>query len=257
LGRPAHPAQNRPDARWVVNKPAFGYSVRVPRIIPREHQAPFRTLATLTNERFQALAAAISVTSPKHPSFEEHVAKELIQRDAISVTEEDTYVALMDMLITVYYSWVQEQHKITIDEFIEDVVSSDVADADATTPFEFDPELIGSRFRELMCLENLAIAGKTSILARFGARVFRDVYAVTDIRPIFGADRNVSPTFAALTHSFRFRVWDGEQQQFSEIFILLDDEDLAQLERAVEAAKQKSEMLRSKIDHKLTFVENS
>ena len=76
-------------------------------------------------------------------------------------------------------------------------------------------------------------------------RVFQSTRIVTDLRPVFGLDSGLDVKGLMVVHTLKIEYFADEGTR--ETYISMDDDDMAQLRRALDRAKEKAEVLRALI----------
>jgi hypothetical protein len=115
-------------------------------------------------------------------------------------------------------------------EWIADAIRQDLGDAAGKAPLELllrNPKMRLFAKRKDVCYSHERVASNF--------RIF------TEMRPIFDEDASQPIEAAVITHSLR--ILYVQDSQFKEFFVTLDADDLANLQRQVERASQKSENL--------------
>jgi hypothetical protein len=86
---------------------------------------------------------------------------------------------------------------------------------------------------------SITIVAKAIDLARAGNLAFSDVRIISDIRPVFGVELGATPPAAVVLHNLTIQHLGDE----GDYFVLLSKEDLKRLQKVIERALRKDEML--------------
>jgi hypothetical protein len=99
------------------------------------------------------------------------------------------------------------------------------------------------RLHVLLQLESIRLRSKVLELSFESSQVFHSTRILTDLRPVFALDSGLEVKGLMVLHTLKIEYFTGEGTK--ETYILMDDDDVAQLSQALERAKKKAEVLRS------------
>lgn len=151
---------------------------------------------------------------------------------------KDELVKILDLLYSLYH--VRELSELNKNSFLRELAESVSENA---VPKITDEELpaVRQRLKDLLSLKPLESISKAVALQRQEERVYCDAKIISDIRPVFGDDPKVRPVAATITHSLKITYHENDAHR--EFYIVLDEVDLADLERVIKRAKAKSDTL--------------
>lgn len=140
-------------------------------------------------------------------------------------------------------SEIEESVQEVIAEIIEAMQSSRYAElrVDAVKQRH-----LGEMLTKLLSVSPVELSVKRQMLVHDFERVYHGARILTDVRPIFDADATKPPRAAAIVHSLRISYHEGSD--LKSIYITIDADDLAELEKVVERAKVKAGSLRDLVD---------
>jgi hypothetical protein len=90
-------------------------------------------------------------------------------------------------------------------------------------------------------VEKLARFSKAKQLAHDSQSTFSEARIITDVRPIFASDHVGPPIGAIVIHTLKIDYWQESSQK--ELYLLVDDEDIETLKKALDHATEKSKAL--------------
>jgi len=203
--------------------------------IPEVFRPALGSLASLPDEAAQELLSAIKRTAPVvNP-------KNMASRLAPGI-ESIPGRELADIMgALVALSSVRIVNRIAVHQFADDVSESLTAIKSFAS---VDLNALKVRLRSFLETEQIILAAKAATLQREFPNVFIGARVVSDIRPVF-ADGPESAQGAVVVHTLKVAHVQGNESR--EFFVVLDDEDLATLQKAISRAEAKSKTLKSLI----------
>jgi hypothetical protein len=208
--------------------------------IPRGYESQFKTFTRIllndesAQELLRALGEEISVTdTPQLPS---RVAEKVGTISPSDVEE------VMQILISLYL--LRSRHDSPIPEFAEDISRAmDESEVEEVRLSGEERNRFKSRLIELLDLESLGVGAKAIDLQYENERTFSNARIVTDVRPIFGANLEDTPTGAVIVHMLKINYREGDR--YKDFFVALDAEDIGTLSGLLDRANSKAENLKS------------
>jgi hypothetical protein len=197
--------------------------------------AVMRALPSAALEKFiSALKDAPPISSPREMA--EHISK-LVPSLAV-----EQLTTVLNTLYTLYH--IRELSGVESEMFLNDLMRA-IKDSPEMRDVAKGKDL--SRLRtlleRLLGIEALSVVSKAARLLRDGERLYCGAKVLSDIRPVFGSDPAIKPLGAVLTHTLKVGYHEGSDHR--EFHVVLDSNDLASLEEAVQRARAKDATLRS------------
>lgn len=211
----------------------------MPRLkVPPDDQQGLIKLQALSDATASGLLAALRGAASKS-NIDEVRASDLPDIGGLPKNDADRIVETVTALYHARAYFDAEK-----DDFISDVFES----MKLTAPVGFQSseeslQKFRNRLVEFLSIEELTIAAKSSVLRNEQERAFRSCRILTDARPIFGDEVNISPKAAVIMHNLKVAYYHAGKE--GEAFFALDEEDLKKLKKAIERAESKAASLRT------------
>ncbi len=103
----------------------------------------------------------------------------------------------------------------------------------------------------------MRLLGKAASIGYQHERLFVDAQVLTDLRPVFEDDisDDHGPLGAVLSHLLRLHII-GQTGTHEDVYVALDDGDIATLREALDRAERKSALLRGRLQNlSLTMID--
>lgn len=201
--------------------------------IPEQFQAGLAKLRELNEDTASSLLAAIE--SLAQESGKDSLSSQ--QLPPIKHLSQEDAQTILDGLTFLYR--VRASSDATVAEFVSD--ASEAMRYGAVPRYKV-PEGAITNFRDrinkFLSLESLNTLSKAIILRSEHEHTLCSARILTDIRPVFGPDPNAAPQTAVIFHMLKLAF--HEASSIKEIYLALDESDLAELENLVERAKKKA-----------------
>jgi hypothetical protein len=213
---------------WLTSTGSSGYaSSQVTLSIPEEHRSALRKLLDLPDAAATELIAALSSAKviPTPRAMAEQIGGNVPQ------IQSKDLVDILELLYALYH--VREFSEVRRARFLRDLLQTIRGEFD----IQKDPAQLRSRFQKLLNIGALNTLSKAIRLQRDGERLYCSTKILSDIRPVFGADPSSRPVSAVLTHTLKIGYHEGGEHK--EIFFVLDEQDLEELQEIIERAKAK------------------
>ena len=130
----------------------------------------------------------------------------------------------------------REELGLSVEDFVRDVSTSSSVKATAK-----DQKQLQSVLPALLSIPALAITAKAFDVLTENPGNFHSARVVTDLRPVF-SDVASKPAFALIVHSLRIRV--GTAEETHDVYVALDEADIARLQEVLARAQAKATTLR-------------
>ena len=205
-------------------------------VIPEYHRAAISAVARAPQEVVDALVEALE------PSSEDQVPRQtLISRvvEVLGNNEDIDAVAVVDVLLTM--SSARVVHPRSAADF--------AADVSAASDLQLEPvdrKALRERLTRLLSLHNVVRTAKVVDLADEHQRIFHSARIITDVRPVFADDPTQPPDGVITFHMLKLEIFASGRVE--DIFVALDDSDLAELKFAVDRASDKTKTLGNYLD---------
>lgn len=203
--------------------------------IPEKFQKSFQRLATMKEGDFNRLKEALANTQPTFDieTFAERVAS---KDEGLSAAEISDLVGAVAPLMS---SAEQED----VEEFAE-WVSTTVQGNEKLDMGKDDAANLVHRLHDLFAFDDtLGTVAKARAIYFFQGNDFCGAKIVTDVRPIFRSDPNLDPVAAVLVHTLQIGYHRIKSQEHQDFTIMLDEDELDELQEAIERARAKAKTL--------------
>jgi len=219
--------------------------------IPKQIIAGFTIVATMPEETFNELISALNNVPLK---MLQHRVIDLSGLRLTTLSPEDTK-AMSDAFAPLYRSMAGGDIEPT--QYAKDIVAS-VSEESRDDADWVRSENQLSRFKErlirLLTIPSLQLIAKAHDVLLEHAQTFSSARIISDIRPVFGANVEESPTAAVIVHMLNLVYFQaGERREF---VVALDTKDIQGLLDICERAKKKTNKLQLVIaSANMTYIE--
>lgn len=206
--------------------------------IPSSYQPGISVLAGMPESSYVELLRALSQSPSGFSTDRELIA--WVSTEVKAVTPAD----LKRLIITLVslYRLRSRQQGLTATELARDVA---LAARDALGIQADENAILARRLESLLGLESLSTtAFKAKELQLESERTFCDARIITDLRPVFGDSLEAAPSMM-IVHTLKLGF---HEKQHKDIFVALDEADIAALQKTLQRAEEKSRKLRSVLD---------
>jgi hypothetical protein len=196
-----------------------------------EEQLGLAKLARLSDDDFASIRESIA-NVPRGMSrgrFESAVASSIFR-----IPKEDVQEIVSAMMYLASY----RTPEASLPEFVESIVSE--LQKHGVIPEQ--TRRLTHRLLDILRLDSVRLRTKSTELAFENSTVFQSGRVITDLRPVFGLNASLEVAGALVVHTLKIEYFTGEGPK--EIYISLDDDDIAVLIQLLHRAKQKSAVLR-------------
>lgn len=211
----------------------------MPLTIPKEYARGLAALSELSDEQISALAAAL--TNVPATVYHRKEITTFIRKELGDGCPKDIEV-LMRALLTLYQARAFAETP-PIDEFVEDL--AEAVTGSGLPEFTLEDgnrrRFVGN-MRRLLSVDPLVFLAKANALQRDHERIFHSAKILTDLRPVFHA-ANEQPRDMILEYTLKLVFHDGSRRH-QEIYLVLDQRDVASLRETIERAEQKAASLK-------------
>ena len=208
--------------------------------IPDTHKGGVTKLITLPEKSIHQIISAFEGVAPKF--FPEELSKEVISK--IDGVSSDDLLEIISAVLSL------SKHRVH-DDMPPEELAEQIVQAMLEGPVE-DVALIKRNqlgLKQLLLrffqIETLLISAKASGIMLSHENIFCTARIITDVRPVFGSDPNVSPTAAVMVHMLNLSY--HHEGQVKELYIAMDTVDIETLRAALDRADLKSQSLKSLI----------
>jgi hypothetical protein len=111
-----------------------------------------------------------------------------------------------------------------------------------------DAEAFKSRLTGFLNLNSLnVVTAKARELQVDVEKAFCEARILTDLRPVFGSDVSAGPMAMIVVHTLKISFHEGPKGEIKEVFIGIDNEDIAKLKETLDRAENKARSLTSRL----------
>lgn len=220
-------------------------SRRPPLPIPDRHRPSFVLLGGIPNSQFESVVDALATA---HASLDERMLVGALRESAGLDSDEALVVARAVVELSTF------RHTVGI--AIEDAAER-VADWLSLEPGHESRDRLIDRTTRLLECSSVRFLGKAVSIGFQHERLFVDAQILTDLRPVFEDDitDDHGPLGAVLSHVLRLHII-GQAGAHEDVYVALDDDDIAILRAALDRAGRKSALLRGRLrDLSLTMID--
>lgn len=197
--------------------------------IPKEYKNGFIALSQLDDETFDQLLRLINDASV---SFRlRNFASKIETSEKLSSKFIEDIIQSIGNLITVI-----ERNFIPIESAARDIRT-------VLKLKEIDEEKFCKRVQSLIGCNQLYVSSKAINLVTDYENIFYSAKIISDIRPVFGKDVNMTPRAGIIVHILNIHYGTGEDSEHKDIYLALDEEDISLLQNVLSRAKEKEESL--------------
>jgi hypothetical protein len=208
--------------------------------IPDRHRPGVDVLASLSSEQFSELLNALK-RAPSLSSSQELIA--WVTPEVKSVPAEDVK-SLVTTLTSLYALRVRAG--VSPQQLATDVFEALRNDNDVKAEQEQE---FASKLATLLTVETLSvIATKAQELRSEFEHTFCDARILTDLRPVFGGNVEDTPTAMIIVHTLKLGYHDTDSAEHKELFIAIDEEDIAKLAEHLIRATKKEKTLKARLE---------
>jgi hypothetical protein len=145
---------------------------------------------------------------------------------------------ITDLLYSLYH--VREFSELNRNDFLKELLES-VREIAKPAISEQEFPALRQRFKDFLSVKVLQSISKAIVLQRDQDRIYCEARIVSDIRPVFGEDVKQRPVAATITHTLNITYHEaGDHKEF---YVVLDQVDLEEMEKAIKRAMAKDETL--------------
>ncbi|MDQ3705212.1 MAG: hypothetical protein M3437_08335 [Chloroflexota bacterium] len=200
------------------------------RSVPSEYQAPLITLANMQEDAVQEIKDALTT---EHAAF---LDTDLIDflADTVKGTPRSDLEGLVNMGM-----WVFAGLSVLSVPLTE--LAHDLSQSKDLMLSEAERSVLESRLVSILQSGAMTATWKALDLLYEHDKTFYDARIITDVRPLFPDDVTQPPIAAVMTHTLRIHY--HHSRRHDELFIALDDDDLDQLQAAIDRARKKAKSL--------------
>lgn len=164
----------------------------------------------------------------------------------VNELEKPELVQVLDSLTSLYR--LRSSHGVSTQRLASDVTASVSSDSTVKIPGEAI-SVLEKRVAEALTMDALSVVRVKAKELQFEAeRTLCEARVITDVRPVFGSNAADPPTGFIIVHSLKLGYHDANSGQHKEIYVALDETDIAKLKDALKRAEEKSKTLKSKLE---------
>lgn len=218
---------------------------RPPLPISDRHRPSFVLLSRMPQEQFDNVAAAFEVP---------HSA--LDQQQLAASLEDSAGLDADDALAAVRAATELSTFRHTVG-MSADRTAQRVAEWLDLDPAHKSRERFVDRAVHILECSSVRLLGKAASIGYQHERLFVDAQVLTDLRPVFEDDisDDHGPLGAVLSHLLRLHII-GQTGTHEDVYVALDDGDIATLREALDRAERKSALLRGRLQNlSLTMID--
>lgn len=200
--------------------------------VPPQFVTSFKALRDMSPAEFDALADALAEATP------------VLRPESLAASIASTVSSLSEPALTELFSALTSLtglgrlQNATVEEIAERLAASE----DLETPKE-ERDRFAGRVAQTLDSRTVRILGKAVDLGTEHDKVFVGARVLTDVRPIFGEDAAQPPEGAVLSHTLKLE-FVHDEGTLGNAYVVLDNEDLQALRKALERAEAKAETMK-------------
>jgi hypothetical protein len=220
-----------------------GLSVATPMKIPDRYKPGIVVLASLDDAKFSEIFGALQ-SAPQAPRDHKELSAWIMPE--IKTIQVKELTRLLDTLASLYR--LRARYSVTPEKLAEDVYAASVDDAQFKEK-NTQAEVFKDRLAKFLSLDSLNLVfSKAKELQLEAEHILCEARILTDLRPVFGSNVADSPTAMIIVHTLKLGYHDSNTAQHKEMFIALDNDDIAKLKETLIRAEGKTGTLKSKLD---------
>jgi hypothetical protein len=205
--------------------------------IPESLRAAMAGIVSMGHEAFETLVDSLrNVTPSSTPASFISIVE---ARDAGSPSGIDL-AGLVSALFALYR--IRDENEVALPEFVDDL-----GDSMSSTPRRppVDLQVFKQRTAILLDIPSLAISAKAYSIYREQPKIFVSARIFSDIRPVFSQD---AESLRAATVLHQLKISYVEEDERHDLFLALDSDDLAILQKVITRAQAKAKVLAGLIE---------
>lgn len=203
--------------------------------IPDQHVGGLVAIRSLQGAAIDELLAALASVAPSVR------IKPIITAtsSATSIPQQTArqIVATLTSLIA-----VADYSEMSTDNLAEDVCRAMEESERTELRLGPDREIFRERLARLLNVNALYLAARAQALSNEYEHIFCSGRILTDARPVYGHDVSEAPTATLIFHTLRL-AYHGAENRLDEIYITMDNSDLAELKNLLDRAETKAKSL--------------
>lgn len=209
--------------------------------VPSKRREGLQCIAGLTDNAVKELFAAMATYPvrlyPTDSNVFQHISGQIK-----NIPEADVRL-ILDTLISMYPVMVSSNRPLNT--FVADVVTS-MRDHAPDEPAIDDSQLtrLQDSLEKLLKVPSISLAAKATNILFQNERSLMSSRILTDVRPVFDIDTN-DIGGGLVIHTLKLEYFADNDDAFKQFFVSLDSDDIDELIRNLERAKQKSEKLKN------------
>jgi hypothetical protein len=211
--------------------------------IPLFYRSAIAILHSLSDSEFDELMLALEKVEPGLVNRDVLASVAAAARDIKQEDVERIFQSVMALHMA------RSASETPVEQFCEEIADElHQAGPERLKLNEVERERFVRRLRKIFSFDSLAVAAKSRDLQTDHDHVYLNSRVVTDIRAVFRAAPDESPVGMVLVHMLRLGYLDrGKDGERANIYMALDDADLANLKKVLERAELKAKTLRAKL----------
>lgn len=208
--------------------------------IPDRHRVGMQVFLALNDSSYTDLLGALK----RAPSMSS--SKELVAWVApeVKTLQADEVKNLVNMLTSLYR--VRVRSNVSVQQLAEDIC--DPLRGDGGLPADQEAKF-RDRLATVLSVEALSVvATKAQELRTEFERTFCDARLITDLRPVFGGNVEDAPNAMIIVHTLKLGYHDTNSSEHKEMFVAMDNEDMAKLADQLVRAAKKEKTLKTRLE---------
>ncbi len=208
----------------------------MPLTIPKEYASGLAALSTLSDNEASSLARVLSEipeTVRLRKEITEFVAGKLPSLPAGKADE------LIRALHSLYQA--HELMEVSLDKFVDEL--GDAMPASGIAWNEAERNRFTQNMHKLLSIEELSFLAKAHALQSEHECLFHNAKIITDLRPVFHSPEE-PPIDMIVEYILKIVFHDGSRRH-REIFMAMDEHDIARLKKAIDRAEKKAATLKA------------
>lgn len=210
--------------------------------VPSKRREGLQCLARLTDDAVKELFAAMATYPVRLYPTDLDVFQHITGQ--IKAVPEQEVRLILDTLISMYPAIMSSNRPLNV--FVADIVASMRDHVSTGEPAIEDAHLsrLQTSLEKLLKVPSISLAAKATNILLENERSLITSRILTDVRPVFDLDTN-DIGGGLVIHTLKLEYFASNVEATNEFFVCLDSEDIDELIRNLERAKQKAKKLKS------------
>jgi hypothetical protein len=200
--------------------------------IPTRHKNGVVKLLKLSEDSFSQIISAFEGVGPK--LFPDDLSTQVLSKIRGVSPEDLSEIIAMIMSLSSHRAHDESTAEELAEQVIQAAIGSDIR-IESRNAFK-------DRLVKFFELDTLLVSAKALGILQSNENLFCSARILTDVRPVFGSDPNISPTAAVMVHMLDLGY--HKNGELKHLYIAMDSLDIDILREALDRAESKAESLK-------------